>query len=195
LRSAEACAEYSLEAANNAGRLRDVASAAADLQNFGVAVALLVLALEEAVKADLLTMRWKMALLQPGLDYLVKNPDVITKRTHSLRHLVAARQVFANELSRLHAGGMRDEVVEEAAKSVAAKVDWLINADRLKQSGLYVDALTRSTPSTIRGADYEVALAIVDPYVTASIRHAGSVPRSGRGAGNGSGASRRPVTG
>lgn len=176
---AEVCAEYSLEAANNAGRLRDVAGAAAELENFGVAVALLVLALEEAVKADLLTMRWKMELLHPGLDYLVKNPDVVTKRDHSVRHQVAARQVYASELYRLHASDMRDDAVEAAAKAVAAQVDWLVKADRLKQGGLYVDPLLRSTPSTIARADYDTALSIVGPYVTASMHHAASLPRAG----------------
>ena len=174
---AEVCAEYSLEAANNAGRLRDVAATAAELDSFGVAVALLVLALEEAVKADLLTMRWKMELLHPGLDYLVKNPDVVTKRDHSVRHLVAARQIYANEVHRLHVG-MPYEEIERAAEAVSAKVDWLMNADRLKQAGLYVDPGQRSTPSKITRGDYDTALGIVGPYVTASMHHAGSLPRA-----------------
>jgi AbiV family abortive infection protein len=189
LPATEVCAEYSLEAANNAGRLRDVAGAAAELNELGVA--LLVLALEEAVKTDLLTMRWKMALRHPGLDYLVKNPDVVTKRDHSVRHLVAARQLYSNELYRLHAGGMRDDAVELAARAVAAQVDWLRKADQLKQRGLYVDPLQRSTPSTIVRADYDAAVAIVGPYVTASMHHAGSLARPADAAAGGF---RRPTT-
>jgi AbiV family abortive infection protein len=186
-KSLQRYARFSIEAARNAGVLLDVAAAAARQQAHGLAVALSVLALEEAAKAQGLGMMVWASTLDPGIAYPTAGlKDVALRRDHTVRHRFAAWQKTMQAIVQIY-GERRDlvrarkelELELEAARRVASQTKWLHRADRLKQQGLYVELPANTMPIELTRADYDEALAIIEPYVTLTRRQAGLIPKPG----------------
>jgi AbiV family abortive infection protein len=87
------CGKYSIEAARNARDLRTVAAEAAKLEHFGAAVALEILALEEAAKGQALGMRAIFASLHPSIRVPGKGLEDVLQRRHGIRYRFAAWQI------------------------------------------------------------------------------------------------------
>jgi AbiV family abortive infection protein len=187
LPSPSVCRTRSIDAAKNAGALRDIATAAASLGHYGAAVALEILALEETAKAQALGMRAMLATLR-DIDIPTDGLEDVLQREHTVRHRFAAWQLFNQELVRISREqfenqlrqGPPDEridVYQAATAAVFKKSRWLLKAERLKQRGMYVDPHRGTIPSRLGRADYEEAVAIVEPYVTLTLQQAGLLPK------------------
>jgi AbiV family abortive infection protein len=183
----QVCRKRSIDAAKNAGALRDVATAAASLGHYGAAVALEILALEEAAKAQALGMRARLATLL-GIDIPIEELEDVLQREHTVRHRFAAWQLLQHELVRISQEqferqlshgppSQRIDVYEAATAAVLRKKRWLNKAERLKQRGIYVDPHSGTIPSRLGRADYNEAVAIVEPYVTLTLQQAGLLPK------------------
>jgi AbiV family abortive infection protein len=180
------CRKRSIDAARNAGALRDVATAAASLGHYGAAVALEILALEEAAKAQALGMRAMLATLQ-DIDIPTEGLEDVLQREHPVRHRFAAWQLLNRELVRITVDqfeqqltqgppAQRIDAYQAATAAVLKKSRWLKKADGLKKRGLYVDPHGGTIPARLGRADYDEAVAIVEPYVTTTLQQTGLLP-------------------
>ena len=187
------CAKRALDAAINAGRLREVAEAAANLGHFGAAVALEVLALEEAAKARALRLAATLPITARGpidaesaeevTQLLTALVEDVLRRDHSIRHWFAQFELHVRETERLrHNEAFRDfsERVRAAEAALEDKVRWLDRADDLKLQGLYVEPHNGSTPSKLNRSDYEEAVAVVEPFVAATLAQVRTLPAAAR---------------
>lgn len=182
-RSQQRYATFSIEAARNAGALLEIAARAESDGHHGPAVALVVLALEEAAKAQALGMLVWASTLNPGIAYPTAGlEEVAMKRDHTVRHRFAAWQKtmkaiveMAQERTDLIRARKDLQLELEAARAVADQTEWLNRAEGLKQRGLYVDVPMNTMPVEVSHTDYEEAFAIVEPYVTMTRQQAGLI--------------------
>ena len=169
-----AAKKSAFEAAENARVLHGVAKAAAAISSYGPAVALEVLALEEAAKAQALRMCWRLSLVGEAFvdpDRLGERLEDVLQRDHIERHRFAAWHQGISDL--LRQAGATDEARRLSHdRKHLPKYEWLYRAERLKQRGLYVDPHAGTSPSDVTRADYRDATAMVEPYVTATVRAA-----------------------
>jgi AbiV family abortive infection protein len=153
--------------------------------HYGAAVALEILALEEAAKAQALGMRAMLASLN-GIHVPTEGLEDVLQREHTVRHRFAAWQLLQQELVRISREQFehqlrkgppeqRIDVYLAATEAVLKKKLWLDRAERRKQRGIYVDAHSGTTPSQTGRADYVEAVAVVEPYVTLTLQQAGLV--------------------
>jgi AbiV family abortive infection protein len=167
--------------------LRDIATAAAGLGHYGAAVALEIPALEEAAKAQALGMRAMLATLD-DIEVPTDGLQDVLQREHTVRHRFAAWQLLNRELVRITMDqfeqqltqgppARRIDVYRAAAAAVLKKSRWLKKADGLKKRGLYVDPHGGTTPARTGRADYDEAVAIVEPYVTTTLQQTGLLPK------------------
>jgi len=183
----EVCRKRCIDAAQNAGALRDIATAAASLGHYGAAVALEILALEEAAKAQALGMRAMLATLE-DIEVPTEGLQDVLQRKHTVRHRFAAWQLLNRELVRISMEqfehqltqgppAQRIDINQAATAAVLKKSRWLKKADGLKQRGFYVDPHGGTFPARLSRADYDEAVAIVEPYVTTTLQQAGLLPK------------------
>jgi AbiV family abortive infection protein len=183
----QVCRKRCIDAAKNSGALRDVATAAANLGHYGAAVALEILALEEAAKAQALGMRAMLATLH-DIEVPTEGLQDVLQREHTVRHRFAAWQLFNRELVRITMDQFEQQLTQgppaqridayrAAAAAVLKKSRWLKKADGLKKRGLYVDPHGGTIPARLGRADYDEAVAIVEPYVTTTLQQTGLLPK------------------
>jgi AbiV family abortive infection protein len=156
------------------------------LGHYGAAVALEILALEEAAKAQALGMRVIIASFD--FEMPTKGLEDVLQRGHTVRHRFAAWQLLQQEAVRISREQFehqlrhgppeqRIDVYQAATAAVLKKKRWLDKADGRKQIGLYVDPHGGTTPSRIGHADYEEAVAVVEPYVSLTLQQTGLLPQ------------------
>lgn len=118
----------------NAETLLESATLSADRGNFGVAVALGVLALEEAVKARALF--GFLLASRTGAPFGLSDDNFrdVLYRKHALRHVLAFHQGMSNALHSALLGALpRDEAGRESIKRDLELARWLVEADKAKQ--------------------------------------------------------------
>ena len=173
-------------ASDAAEALVDAARRVADGGHTGPAAALLVLAFEEAVKAQALGMWWLMSrFTTPGS---ILDPALLERvlaRNHKVRHQFGAWQVSLAKLFEATAptggsfgppDGLALEVDEKDL------VQWARSADRLKQRGFYTDHAAGWSPQSVTMAELDQARQVVEPFVATTARqmqkwHEASAPK------------------
>jgi AbiV family abortive infection protein len=162
--------------------MHESSHAAAQLSRFGVAVALEVLALEEAAKAQVLGMMLMASAFGLSPDYSEALLESVIEKKHGIRHLFASFQIFKQELKR-SADADPTHLLSfdpDLDRRIAESTDWLSDAESLKQNGLYVDPRKGWTPSRLGRPDYDRAAAIVEPYVSLTLNQARNLTSSFR---------------
>ncbi len=157
-------------AADNSEALLNAAGALGMQRDFGHGAALLVLALEEAVKARALMAMWRVSTM-PGsrLGFTDEQLRQIIFRSHGLRHAAAFLQGLSSEgLTRFF--GI-DPLDEEGRKRLAfdlATGEWLMKANDLKERGIYTDFRpdgTWSSPADVTEDEFSHAVYVVKTFV------------------------------
>ena len=160
----------------NAESLLESAAISAERGNFGVAVALGILALEEAVKARALF--GFLLARRTGAPFGLSDDtfrDVLFRK-HALRHVLAFHQGMSNALHSALLGVLpHDEAGRQAIKRDLELARWLAEADRAKQRGLYVDHRNGkwAQPKDVRPEEWEATLTAVRPFVEETRRQHG----------------------
>jgi AbiV family abortive infection protein len=176
------CARFRLEAAENAAGIHESSHAAADLSHYGLAVALEVLALEEAAKAQVLGMMFMAFTFGLSPDYSEALLESVIEKKHTIRHWFASFQIFKQEIRHsadadpIHLFSFDPDLDSR----IAGSTDWLGDAESLKQNGLYVDPRKGWTPSRLGRPDYDRAVAIVEPNVSLTLKQARTLVSSFR---------------
>ena len=125
-----------------------------------------ILSLEESAKAQALgTAAW-VGTLDPSINYPAEGLQSVLQHTHPPRYRFATWQMLMSELVRASHQGLAGAEAEAAATAaVLQRRQWLENAEKLRQDGLYVDPHSGSTPQKFTKGDYGEAVAVVRPYV------------------------------
>lgn len=162
----------------NAQSLYESAEAAADKGNVGVAIALTVLAVEEAVKAR--------ALFGLLLSSKIGRPFGLKARAfrdilyykHAMRHALAVLQEMSDETrtALLTGAQPQDERGREALRRDVEMARWLTDANTAKLRGLYVDFRdgTWLQPKDVRPEEWERARAVARPFIEETRRQQGA---------------------
>lgn len=163
-------------AIRNAVNLFETAQGASQAGNFGAAVALAVLAVEEAAKGRALL---GFALSnETGAPFALQDDQFrdLIYRSHPLRHAVALYQGLTAAGLNLLAGVGPDaaEARGQVDRDLRAAA-WLSKADRLKQRGLYTDFsdVGWSSPMHITPDRWDEAQAVVRPFLEEAVRQDG----------------------
>jgi len=161
----------------NAENLVEAAMAAAEKGNFGVAVGMVVLAVEEAVKARVLF--GFLLASKVSAPFGLADPQFrdVLHRNHSLRHILAFWQGMSSETHTLWVSGVMptDEPGREALKRDLATVRWLNEANQAKLRGFYVnfDGAKWLQPKDVRPEDLKVAVSVARPFIEETRRQQG----------------------
>jgi AbiV family abortive infection protein len=164
-------------AADNAEALLNAGGWLGMQHAFGHGAALLVLSLEEAVKARALMAAWRVSTM-PGsrLGFTDEQLRKIIFRSHGLRHAAAFLQGLSGE-GRTRVFGV-EPMDDDGRKRLALEMatgEWLMKANELKERGIYTDFLpdgTWSSPADVAQDEFAHAVYIVKTFVDETLRQA-----------------------
>lgn len=162
----------------NSENLMESAKAAADKGNLGAAVSLVVLAVEEAVKARALF--GFLLATKVSAPFLLTDPQFrdLLHRNHALRHVLAFLQGMSSETHTLWVSGVMptDDKGREALSRDLAAIRWLNEANLAKQRGFYVDfdGAKWLQPKDVRPQDLELAMSVARPFIEETRRQQGA---------------------
>lgn len=162
----------------NAENLIESAEIVAERGNFGAAIALAVLGVEEAVKARVLF--GVLTATKFGAPFGLKDKafrDTLF-HNHALRHVLAFLQEMSNETRTALVIGVepRDEQGREAVKRDLELVTWLAKANRAKLRGLYTDFKGGRwlEPKDVTPDEWQVARSISRSFIGETRRQQGA---------------------
>jgi len=153
----------------NAESLLESAEAVADRGNFGTAVGLVVLGVEEAVKARALFGLLAASRIGHPFGLTDKEFRDILYYRHAMRHALALRQEMSDETrtALLTGAEPRDEKGRDALRRDLEMAKWLIEANDAKLRGLYVDFVDAKwlQPKGAKPEDWKRALSVARPFI------------------------------
>lgn len=164
--------------ARNAGRLRRSALTLSQVRSFGPAVALLILAAEEAIKSAVLLARsYGLDLAPDGIDPYMRWHSSRMEMARSL--LIAAhysQQVVKADVAKASVETLLSEMMQKfvddlVSSRIPAEVtslkSWWREANELKQRGFYVDRAGNgwTTPDSVGLECFDQTLHMVDPVI------------------------------
>ena len=162
----------------NAESLLESAEAAADRGNFGAAVGLVVLAIEEAVKAR--SLFGFLLASRIGAPFGLSDSAFrdILYRNHALRHALALWQGMSSETHTAWVSGVMpiDEKGRDALKRDLEVAHWLSEANTAKLRGFYVDFDDGKwlEPKDVRPEEWKRAASVARPFIEKTRRQQGA---------------------